>query len=189
MTRLWLVRHGPTHAKAMVGWTDLPADLSDTVGIARLREYLPDAPIVSSDLQRAVATADALSPQIRLPHDPGLREINFGTWDGRTFDDVSAESPEHIRSYWEQPGDVAPPDGESWNALRARVDPVFDDYLRHGHDDLIVVCHFGVILAVMQRALQIDAYTAFGHRIDNLSVTVIQTGADPWSADPINHRP
>ena len=36
MTRLWWVRHGPTHAKAMVGWRDLPADLSDTAALARL---------------------------------------------------------------------------------------------------------------------------------------------------------
>jgi len=34
MTTLWLVRHGPTHAKAMIGWTDLPADLSDAGAIA-----------------------------------------------------------------------------------------------------------------------------------------------------------
>lgn len=56
MTRLWLIRHGPTHAKGMVGWTDLPADLSDTAQIARLRAALPDAPVVSSDLLRAVQT-------------------------------------------------------------------------------------------------------------------------------------
>ena len=66
MTTLWMVRHGPTHAKAMIGWTDLPADLSDTDAIARLRTELPDAPIVSSDLIRAVATADALQPSVRL---------------------------------------------------------------------------------------------------------------------------
>jgi alpha-ribazole phosphatase len=36
MTRFWLVRHGPTHAKAMVGWSDLPADLSDTAALSRV---------------------------------------------------------------------------------------------------------------------------------------------------------
>ncbi len=36
MTRFWLVRHGPTHAKAMIGWTDLVADLSDVETLARL---------------------------------------------------------------------------------------------------------------------------------------------------------
>ncbi|MDZ4137070.1 MAG: histidine phosphatase family protein, partial [Paracoccaceae bacterium] len=51
MTRFHWVRHGPTHAKAMIGWTDLPADLSDHPAIARLTAFLPDAAgVVSSDL-------------------------------------------------------------------------------------------------------------------------------------------
>src|SRR5690606_24710314 len=80
VTRFWLVRHGPTHARGMVGWTDLPADLSDGTALARLSAHLPgEAPVISSDLSRAVATADALaacagrSGRRRLPHDPGLR--------------------------------------------------------------------------------------------------------------------
>jgi alpha-ribazole phosphatase len=107
MTRLWLVRHGPTHAKTMVGWTDLPADLSDRAGLARLSAHLPQAPVVSSDLIRAVSTADALGPRPRLPHDAGLREIHFGSWEMRSFTEVEAEDPELIRRYWEEPGGVA----------------------------------------------------------------------------------
>ena len=69
MTRFWLVRHGPTHAKSMVGWTDLAADLSDTAALARLNAHLPpDAPVISSDLSRAITTADALGPQQLVLH-------------------------------------------------------------------------------------------------------------------------
>ena len=80
MTRFWWVRHGPTHAKTMVGWQDAPADLSDQRALARLSEYLPqEAVVISSDLIRASATADAIeSRRKRLPHDPALREIHFG---------------------------------------------------------------------------------------------------------------
>ena len=50
MTRLFLVRHGPTHAKTMVGWSDLPADLSDRAALDRLAGFLPDqATVISSD--------------------------------------------------------------------------------------------------------------------------------------------
>ena len=82
MTRLCLVRHGPTHAKTMVGWSDLPADLSDTAALDRLSSYLPpEALVISSDLSRAVATADAVQgARRRLGHDPDLREMNFGAW-------------------------------------------------------------------------------------------------------------
>lgn len=189
MTKLWLVRHGPTHAKAMVGWTDLPADLSDTAAINRLRSFLPDAPIVSSDLTRAVATADALTPKIRLPHAPDLREINFGDWEMRNFADIEAEDPKTIRAFWETPGTIAPPNGESWDDVKGRVDHAIDRYLAAGHPDLIVVAHFGVILTQIQRALGIGAYQAFGHKIDNLSVTVLSTRTAGWTADHINHKP
>ena len=183
MTRLWLVRHGPTHAKAMVGWTDLPADLSDVDAIARLSDHLPDSPVVSSDLSRAVSTADAIQAQRpRLPHDAALREIHFGDWEMATFSDDPL-----MRAYWETPGDIAPPNGESWNAVAARVSAAIDGYLALGLPDLIVVGHFGMILTQVQRALSITPYEAFGHRIDNLSVTEIATV--PWSAERINHKP
>lgn len=172
----------------MVGWTDLPADLSDTGAIARLRSHLPHAPVVSSDLRRATATADALLPETRLPNDPALREINFGQWEQRTFAEVEAEDPATIRAYWETPGHIAPPGGESWNAVCARVDTAVDGYLKRDMGDLIIVAHFGVILTQVQRALGIGAYEAFSHRIDNLSVTQLSWN-NGWRAGPINHNP
>lgn len=189
MTRLWLVRHGPTHAKAMIGWTDLPADLSDTAKIARLRAALPDAPVVSSDLLRARQTADALLPVERLSDDPRLREINFGAWDGKTFAQVEVSDPDLIRAYWSEPGDVSPPEGESWNAVRHRVDGAINDLIRLNHDDVIVVAHFGAILTQVQRAMKISAYEAFAHRIENLSVTKITVDKATWHAELINHIP
>ncbi|MFT6076071.1 MAG: broad specificity phosphatase PhoE [Yoonia sp.] len=173
----------------MVGWSDIPADLSDAAAITRLRDYLPTAPIVSSDLMRATATADALATDTRLPHNPKLREINFGDWELKTFAEVEAEDPETIRAYWETPGEVAPPNGECWNAVRRRVDVAIDGYIAEGLDDLIIVAHFGVILTQVQRALGIDAYSAFSHKIENLSVTVLAYGSQGWTVENINYNP
>ncbi|MCA0871052.1 histidine phosphatase family protein [Seohaeicola saemankumensis] len=192
MTRLHLVRHGPTHAKSMVGWSDLPADLSDTAALARLSDHLPDrARLISSDLSRAAATADAIQAgRTRLPHDPALREINFGAWELRRFKDIEAEDPDRIRAYWTTPGDVRPPGGESWHEVCARVDAAVDALIAaHTGDDLIIVAHFGVILTQVQRALRMDADQAFGHKIDNLSVTELTRGSNGWQVGRINHNP
>ncbi len=187
MTRFWLVRHGPTHAKAMIGWTDLPADLSDTAALARLTVHLPPvAPVISSDLARAVATADALGPRLRLPHDPALREIHFGHWETRTFAQIEAESPAEIRAFWDQPGDTRPPGGESWNDLAARTHAALDR-LHGAAPDVIVVAHFGPILATLQRAAGLTASQVFAHKIDNLSVTCLTL--TPPKVHAINHRP
>ncbi len=188
-TDLFLVRHGPTHAKTMVGWSDLPADLSDHAAVARLADFLPhDALVISSDLQRCVATADAIQQhRPRLAHDPRLREIHFGDWELRSFADIEADDPARARAYWETPGEVRPPNGESWNEVTARVDTAFDGLIHdHKGGKIVVVVHFGVILTQIQRAAQLTAEEAFGHRIDNLSVTALSVSDTGWETRSIN---
>jgi alpha-ribazole phosphatase len=193
LTRLFLVRHGPTHARVMVGWSDLSADLSDTAALARLSAFLPaGATVISSNLIRAAATADAIqSSRNRLPHDPDLREMNFGAWELRSHGEIEAQTPDLIRAFWEHPGAVRPPGGESWHEVCTRVDGAIDALIRaHRGDDLTIVAHFGVILTQIQRALKLDSEAAFAHRIDNLSVTELtQLPSGDWQAGRINHCP
>ena len=187
MTRFWLVRHGPTHARGMVGWTDLPADLSDTAALQRLSAHLPaGAPVISSDLSRAIATADALPGRQRLPHDPALREIHFGRWEMRRHDEVEAEDPALIRAFWDTPGDIRPPGGESWNDLTTRTLAALHR-LQGSAPEIIVVAHFGPILSALQHAAGITAAAVFAHRIDNLSITSLTIA--PPRVLAINHRP
>lgn len=189
MSRFFWVRHGPTHAKGMVGWTDLPADLSDHAQIAWLDRELPrEALVVSSDLVRASATADAIqSERQRLAHDAGLREIHFGDWEMKHWKEI--EDQERLQAYWDHPGEVSPPNGESWNTVAARVSAVVDGLITaHPGRDIVAVAHFGVILTQVQRALGITGYEAFAHKIDNLSLTELHKTSAGWQAVRINVR-
>ena len=170
MTTWHWIRHGPTHEKTFVGWRDVPADLSDRQQIARLHAHLPqEALLISSDLIRSVATADALDhpDRRRLDHAPDLRELHFGAWDGMHFSDVAARDPELSRAYWETPGDIA----------------------AHPDKHIISVAHFGVILTQVQRALNLSAQEAMRHKIDNLSVTSLTHRDGLWEVAHINHLP
>lgn len=189
-TRLFWVRHGPTHAKGLVGWADLPADLSDTARIARLHAHLPrQAMLVSSDLSRAVATADALSDnRTRLPHDPALRELHFGEWDLKAPDDIHDQT--HYRAFWDNPGVVRPPSGETWSELATRVNAATDALIAaHPGADLVIVAHLGVILTQLQRALALTATEAFSHSIAPLSVTELHHAASGWHVEGTDHTP
>lgn len=183
MTRLWFVRHGPTYIKAMVGWSDPPAVLDDLPVIRRLTAALPDhAPLVSSDLLRAGQTADAIcGDRTRFPDDAGLREIHFGDWEMKGFAEVEADDPSRIRAFWERPGNISPPNGESWNQTSARVSRAVDRYIGAGHADIVLVCHFGAILTQIQRATGQTAYDTFAQPIDNLSVTQIDVTDEGWA--------
>ncbi|MEM6636608.1 MAG: histidine phosphatase family protein [Pseudomonadota bacterium] len=191
MADIYWVRHGPTHAKAMVGWSDLPADLSDTSALARLSEYLPNtAKIVSSDLARARATADAITDgRNRLHHDPNLREMNFGDWEMWGFAQATDAEPERAYALWDQPGEVRPPGGESWNALTTRVNHAAERLIGLARKDpLVIVSHMGPILTQLQRALDVPAVEAFAHKIEPLSVTHIRLGPR-WELKAVNVRP
>lgn len=194
MTTWHWVRHGPTHEDAFVGWRDVPADLSDTALIDRVRVHLPDeALVVSSDLIRSVTTADVLTlpNHHRLPHDPDLREMDFGVWDGMHFDAVKKRDPQLSRDFWKKPGDIQAPDGESWNQTMARVSASVDRLnAAHSGAHIIAVAHFGVILTQVQRALGVSAVEAIAYKIDNISVTTLQhNGGDDWGVHQINHLP
>ncbi|MEL6433292.1 MAG: histidine phosphatase family protein [Pseudomonadota bacterium] len=188
--RVFWVRHGPTHAKAMVGWSDIPADLSDTAQIARLNAFLPrEAVVISSDLVRAVATADAIAgSRSRLQNDPNLREINFGDWEMQNFETI--EDQERLRAFWDEPGLVRAPSGETWNDVVDRVDQSIAKLLAaHPGSDIVAVAHMGAILTQVQKAERVTAYEAFAQRIDNLSVTELVLEGDGWRSVRINHFP
>lgn len=190
MTTWHWVRHGPTHQKSFTGWRDAPADLSDVAALERLRAHLPqNALVISSDLTRSVDTATAIQgARTRLPHDPGLREFHFGTWDGVGFATVSDWHPDLSRAYWEDPGHHSPPGGESWHASAARVaTAVRRVEAAYPDAEIIAVAHFGVILTQMQAVLGLAAKDVLAHKIDTLSVTTLipRLGA----ARHINHCP
>jgi len=192
MTNWWWLRHGPTHSDGLIGWTDLPADLSDSAALARLEKRLPKtALVVSSDLSRCVATADAIQGnRTRLPHAADLRELNFGAWEAKTFAEVAANDPETARAYWSNPGDIAPPEGESWNQTAARVGRFVDRMNReYAGGDIIAVAHFGVILTQLQRASRIPAASALSFKIENLSLTRLEFLDPQWRVHGVNFRP
>jgi broad specificity phosphatase PhoE len=192
VTRFWWVRHGPTHAKVFTGWRDVAADLSDKKQVGRLDDFLPGGSVlISSDLMRAVATADALEAgRDRLPHDADLREFHFGEWEGRHFSDVSVTDPDLSRAYWENPGEVAAPGGESWNSAAARVNKAAGRLLAaHPGRDIVVVAHLGVILTQLQAARGDTAYQTLAQAIEPWSVTRIDFGSGRWSVGLINHIP
>ncbi len=126
--RVVLWRHGRTAWNAgsrFQGMTDVPLD---EVGVAQaeraardLATLEPDA-IVSSDLERARMTAEALAALVGLDvvTDEALRETFAGDWQGLTRDEIVAQDGEAF-SLWISGHDVRPGGGESRQEVAARV--------------------------------------------------------------------
>lgn len=100
-TKLVLVRHGQTDANAsgrFQGQQDVPLNRvgrSQAADVAQRLVRLRAARVVTSDLSRAHATAQAVAAAsgLEVVTDARLREIDVGSWQGRTSVEVAAENP------------------------------------------------------------------------------------------------
>jgi alpha-ribazole phosphatase/probable phosphoglycerate mutase len=84
----------------------------------------PLARILSSDLERALTTAQVIAAPHRLMVDstPALREIDFGAWEGRALSELWQEEP-HTAKAWEDDFLATPSSfGESVYDLESRVE-------------------------------------------------------------------
>lgn len=105
--RVVIWRHGRTPWNLegrFQGQTDVPLDevgMAQAQRAAALLAGLHPAAIVASDLQRAAATAEALSEVTGLPVtlDKGLRETYAGTWQGKTDAEIQAAFPEEWQAW------------------------------------------------------------------------------------------
>lgn len=140
-----LVRHAESQGnrqRRLVGWLDLPLSERGLEQAAALREalgHLRPERLWSSDLQRAVETARiAFGEPVQVA---SLREMDFGSLDGLSFDSIPVEHLGPLMQF----GDFRPPGGESSAAFRSRIYAFFDGLPPGEH---VVVAHGGVLRVV-----------------------------------------
>jgi len=151
--KLWLVRHAtPLIAPGVCyGALDVAADVHATQAAAeQLAAALPPRACVwSSTLQRCEQLAQAvqgLQPDLIIKSDARLREMNFGRWEGLSWDAIG---PAALKAWTDDFARYAPGGGESVNAFMQRIAAAFDETcaaLAPGHD-AVWITHGGVIRA------------------------------------------
>jgi broad specificity phosphatase PhoE len=156
-THLYLVRHGETHwnrEQRLQGTIDVPLNSAGVAQARRLADHFARIPImciVSSPLVRASATAAILAEACACPHttDARLREIDHGTWSGRTLPDLGQCFPSLVKDEQLLPEAFAVSWGEPLLAVYRRASEALDDLLdAYGGQSVVVVGH-GVTLAAM----------------------------------------
>ncbi|WP_112321604.1 histidine phosphatase family protein [Oceanibium sediminis] len=144
---LTLIRHPRVVAPGLCyGRHDPPLAPGWGADVRRLAHELDLGParppaIVSSPAERALTLAEGLADALTLPlsTDPRLQELDFGAWEGRCWQDI----PRTESDPWaEDPETLAPPGGESFNALKQRVAAALADA-----EGAVVVTHAGPIRA------------------------------------------
>jgi probable phosphoglycerate mutase len=126
--RLVLWRHGRTSWNAsqrFQGQSDIPLDevgVVQAAAAARVLARLEPARLLSSDLQRAMATAAPLAAAtgLAIEAEPRLRETWAGEWEGLTRAEIDDRYPGEL-SAWAAGSDLRPGGGETRREVAVRM--------------------------------------------------------------------
>jgi len=191
MTTLLLIRHAHTDmAGRFCGHSD--PELSCTGRqqlpelITQLRQW-PLSRVYASDLKRAVQTAQAVVSiqnvaQNNLPVQirPALREIYFGEWEGRSWDEIEAADPATASAWLKGYPHIAPPRGERFQDFEQRVQNELVALAAEVEDEVVAaVTHAGFIRTAL--SLISKAPIASIAKIDYASVTKLQLAEQKWT--------
>lgn len=168
-----LVRHGEAddaYAGRCYGSLDVELSPEGHRHVQQAATRLADQAItlvVSSPRRRALDTAGPIAGQHGLPVNvlTDLREMDFGSLEGRTYNEIEATMPELWHEWMTRATALRFPDGESYEDLRARACRAANT-LRHDNPSqtIVVVAHGGVLRALLADALDLAADNIF--RID-----------------------
>ncbi len=182
-TRLLLLRHGQTPLSVQRRYSgrgnpELTAlGHRQAVAAAEHLAQLGDvAAVVSSPLARARQTAEAAAQALRttLIVDEKLTETDFGRWEGLTFGEAAERDPE-LHRRWLADTSVAPPAGESFDAVHRRVAQVRDKLVRsYSGATVLVVSHVTPIKTLLRMALDCGPSLLYRLHLDLASLSIAE---------------
>jgi broad specificity phosphatase PhoE len=175
MTTLLLARHGETdwnHEGRWQGWADRPLNETGRGQARELAEQLRSTPfdaVYSSDLKRAHETAEIVARPHGVPVvvDPGLREIDIGSWSGLTRAEIDERFPDGTR-----------PDGETREQHAARVLAAVDRIARANVGRRVLIVTHGGTLRTLHGHTRDDPY----HPVANCAVLEVHFRDDRLTA-------
>lgn len=180
--KLYLVRHGEAEGSEgrAVGQLDLPLSDLGTRNLEALAASWQGPPppvrLFASDLRRAADSARVLARRFGVEPvlDARLREVSFGEWEGRAWDEIYESDRRRYDAWTERWWDLPPPGGESFANVAERSLSWFRE-LRDG-EDAIVVAHGGSIRALLVELLAIPRERAFDLQLSPARVSAVERG-------------
>lgn len=190
-TRFMLLRHGQTELsvhRRYSGRGNPPLTELGRQQAAAAAAYVAArggiSAVISSPLQRAFDTATAAASALGLDVtvDDDLIETDFGSWEGLTFSEAADRDPE-LHRQWLADTSVAPPGGESFDAVARRVRRARDRIIAsHGAGSVLVVSHVTPIKTILRLALDAGPGILYRLHLDLASLSIAEFFGDGGAA-------
>ena len=181
--KVCLVRHGETlwnREHRCQGKTDTaltPLGLKQAGELAQHLGQEQLAAVYSSPLKRARETARLIAQLHHLPVEirAGLRELDQGGLEGKTYVELREEYAEFMARWQENPAGVRLPDGESLDELQQRAWAEIER-IRQEHSEgvVVVVSHQLTLLTIICRFLDLSLTSFRRLRQDLASLTILE---------------
>ena len=164
-TRIIAIRHGETAWNVdtrIQGHLDIPLSANGRWQAERLAEALRDETITAiyaSDLTRAWETAQYVGQVhgLQLTKEVGLRERDFGDFEGKTFAEIEVLLPEQSLRWRKRDPEFYPAGGESLTTMRTRVLEAAERLAaQHPGEQIALVGHGGVMDVLYRAATRLD---------------------------------
>ncbi len=201
-TLVYLVRHGLTDwnvQKRFQGHLEVPLseegiEQAQAVGVWLANQPVRFAAVYSSDLVRAMQTAQEIADSLRLEVNPApaLRELHCGEWQGLSVDEVNRLYPGKLQEWHERVEHFVLPQGESIPILQVRTHAYFKEVTRRHEGEAIVMVSHGAALSALLIAVQgldlTGAWHARQTRMGNTGVTSLLVDSVTGNAFILAHN-
>ena len=186
-TTLTLIRHGETTwnaDKRLQGHEDIPLNETGREQARLVAEALAHRQftcVMSSDLNRAYATAQAIAPDMPIQRDERLREQHLGMLQGLTAQEAALHYNAVFNCYRSYDPNYIIPGGESRCQLQRRVESALYDWVNcHKGGDLLMVTHGGVLGAIFRHVVGVDLAMPRHFSIINAAINTISYDNGHW---------
>ncbi|MEA5510767.1 histidine phosphatase family protein [Crocosphaera sp. UHCC 0190] len=175
--KLYFLRHGETTASQTGTYCGrLDIELTEAgekmaEDFARFYQNIEWKGVYCSPLQRAIKTAKPLCDQLGMQMQlrPGLKEIYYGEWEGKTPDQVNREFHDDYVRWLADPGWNSPNGGEKGIDIARRSSEVLEEIeCTHKSGHVLVVSHKATIRIMLCSLLGID----IGRYRDRIAMSV-----------------
>lgn len=180
---IYIVRHGQTEWNLLGktqghGNSDLtPKGIEQAELLADSMTKYPIDYIYSSDLGRAYQTAEIIGNKLNIEVEKteALREMNFGTWEGRIIKDIIEEDPELYKMWRNEPHLAKIPQGETLSQIKERTD-AFIKEINEKYDGKHIVLVTHSLCARIMLLSFLDSYVKNIYRINqaNTALNIIE---------------
>ena len=123
--------------------------------------------VYSSDLKRALQTAQLAMPDIDICQDKRLREISRGVLEGRTKEEMTEKEAQLYDTMRRDPSNNRPPGGENFQDINARVGDWLSSLPKEGK--IAAFTHGGVVHTSLH--LLLGSSDAWSFAVNNASIT------------------